>query len=63
MYTDASGTVADATAIRSLEQELCSDGIGGSALRRAAGLEVAYGLDGDPSAFEHMPRLTAEHTA
>jgi hypothetical protein len=63
MYTDASVIVADATSIRSLEQELSSEGIGTSALRRAAGLEVFYGLEGDPSAFDKLPLLGAAHAA
>ena len=63
MYTDASTIAADASSIRSLEEELSSGGVGTSALRRAAGLEVFYGLEGDPSAFDTLPILGAAHTA
>jgi hypothetical protein len=56
MYTDAS-TTADLTGIRALEQELCSDGLGGSALRRVASLDAAYSPEGDHSAFDKLPVL------
>lgn len=56
MYIDAS-TTADLTDIHALEQELSSDGLGGSALRRVVGLDVVYGLEGDSSAFDKLPVL------
>lgn len=58
MYTDVNDTDL-LTDTRAFEQELCSEGIGGSALRRVVGLDVVYGLEGDTSALEHLPVLAS----